>query len=260
MVVMSSCSSDYLEKEEPVHTFVSSYIFEEGEDVGFFSTDNNNIRFVATSSNSSTTFSGKLDVQTLGEYTYLAYPYIKGASPDIDRKYTFTLEQEQSIESYEGKYRSPYAYKVGYSVNTKSASNYEFQELMAQMDIVIANNTASALKVNRVIMSEKSGKEVFSTSASMTMNPHEVNFNDYQVAAPSQSALSVKVSNPSDIQTGNSRILTLMFFPTSVEHATELTFTIETNMGIYNITKTIGGLSTLKFKRGERYITPLSVE
>lgn len=266
LFAMVSCSNDFAAVDEIASENLFSFQASMPQDVkvavgdeaGYFSINNNNISFSAKESGSNVIFSGKLENNNEGEFSYVAYPYIKGASVDQNRNYTFSIPSEQIHETYNSSL-SRYTYMIGYSNTTKSASSYQFENLMAKMNIVVANNTGRELVIRKVTMSTENGDQVFSTSATVNMNPTRVDMEEYSVSAPSQSSLSVRISNPETVQPERSQIISLMFFPASLEAATGLVFTVETAEGTYTTTKTIGGLYTLNLKRGETYTTPISV-
>lgn len=267
ITMMVSCTSDFTAVEEMDST--SNFSFQAsmpedvdaaaGDEVGYFSINNNNINFSTKESGENVVFSGKLENATEGEFSYVAYPYVKGASLDQNRNYTFSIPTEQNHNTYNSSL-SRYNYMVGYSTTTKSASSYQFQSLMSKMNIVIANNTGAPQAIKRVTMSTENGTEVFSTSATVNMNPTKADMDNYSVNAPSESALSVRISNPESINVERSQTISLMFFPASLEAATRLVFTVETENGTYTTTKTIGGLSKLNLQRGETYITPIEMK
>lgn len=261
-IFLTSCvyEKSYVPDEGVISTLMSSSFFKSGSEVGYFSRNNINIPFVAASTAKTTVFQGVLNEEAVAEYSYLIYPYNKNANLEKSRNYYFSVPEVQEIDSYENKNESPYAYKVGYTINAKGSSSYEFEDLMAEMDIVVENNTESDVRIKKVVMNVSSGKKIFSLSASVELDPYNVDMNKYSVSSPTQSSLAVKVLNPTEIAPGRCKIIPLAFFPATIEPAEKLTFTIETNNGTYTVTKVIAGFENLNFTRGELYITPLSLE
>lgn len=279
-IILASCSKESL-MDQPVPQGISFSIdaslsssnskasdgrvvsWSKGDNMGFFSMDNGNIHFTNSHSSDNTRFTGTLPSQVNGEYVYAAYPYRTGASLGSDRNYTFTIPTMQVQESYVSDL-SAYDYMIGCSdkriTKVDALSSMTFHKLMSQMDFVVANGTGEDITVYKVTMSENAGTQVFATSATMTMNPDRMDMSDYRVAAPSASSLSVKINNPSYISNSKSEVISITFFPVEVLSGTELEFTVETDKGIYKLIKVIGGSSQLNFQRGERYITPITLD
>ncbi len=213
------------------------------------------------------TFTGTIDNWSAGSKTFYAvYPYKDANGSAVHTAYPITIPQTQVQDFTSGntyKHLGLYDYiaappkTIEYAGKSTLADNFNFEHLMAVLDIEVTNTTGGDIKVLQIRM-KRSGND-FTTTASLnlTLSPGEGGF-----YAPSTYTNQLILSVQNAGTTANTLKFTgsMIIAPVVLANLTNTDFEVSvlnaSGQGeLYTVTKTTG----LSILAGERYTAKITI-
>jgi hypothetical protein len=240
-----------------------------GDAIGLFTENNSNSKFTTTATAKVAAFSGTITSYTTPSYLYFIYPWITGKTLTGNN---YSLSVDESViqpDLYTPAQLSNLTHLVGVSNNKytsldisesvdESAGHVMFYHLNAKMSFKITNSTGSDLTIHSIRMRTKDLTNVFSTNATIKMDPANKsadfpNSTDYVVSAANSNIIKITLATPSVLNNGSTVALETMIFPITVDGGKEFYVEVETADNVYyrELKKIKTGGFT--FERGKNY-------